>query len=114
MYIKKEIEFKNTGHINECWVCDLATLDLTHLLTMDQIGLFMKGYKNISDFNNGKQSCDVIHVLISGSDIELNGSIGYNNIPSLYKLLTTKKHLSFENNEEIPSYPDFFSGLIEG
>lgn len=113
MNIKKEIEFKNTGHINECWVCDLTTLDLTQLLTMDKIGLFMKGYKHISDFNNGKQSCDVIHVLISGSDIGLNGNIGYEHIPLLYKILTTKTHLSFENNEEIPSYPEFFGGLIE-
>lgn len=118
-YIKKPIELKNTGHINECWQCDFKTVNLTQLPT---ISVMMIGNKSYEDVINGKESYDSITVSVTSQDLELNGSIGYENIPKLYEVLTTKT-IEIDITElvddvptvkriEQPVYPDFFGGEI--
>lgn len=118
-YIKKPIELKNTGHINECWQCDFKTVNLTHLPT---ISVMMIGSKSYDDVENGKEPSDSIEVYVTSSDLELNGSIGYANIQKLYEVLTTKT-IEVDTTElidnvptvtrvEVPVYPQFYEGEI--
>lgn len=118
-YIKKPIELKNTGHINECWQCDFKTVNLTQLPT---ISVMMIGRKSYDDAVNGKDASDSIEVSVTSQDLELNGSIGYENIPKLYEVLTTKT-IETDVTElvddvptvvkiEKPVYPEFYNGEI--
>ena len=118
-YIKKPIELKNTGHINECWQCDFKSVNLTNLPT---ISVMMIGSKSYDDVSNGKESSDSIEVSVTSSDLELNGSIGYANIPKLYEVLTTKTvetdvtelidDVPTITRIEVPVYPQFYEGEI--
>lgn len=135
MYINKQIEYKNTGHINECWVCNFKTVDLRNL---PQISVELDGYKSLEDKELGKEVSDVRLVTVTSADLELNGSIGYGDIPKLYEVITTKtieetynedtvaiedgvhngipyqagSMISVEKTRTIPAYPDFYQGEI--
>lgn len=123
-YIKKNIEINTTGHTNECWVVDFKTINLTKL---PEISVVMNGTKSYADLVAGKHTSDSRLVTVTSTDLELNGSIGYANIPKLYEVLTTKQSEETYYTEEpdengvlvpvektriIPVFPDFFGGEI--
>ena len=107
MYIKKQIEINNSGNFAEYWVADIKTVSL---MVYPRIAIIMAGYKDEQAFLDGKERAIVIRVETTASELELSGSISYENIPRLYELLTTKTVLVSE--EEKPAYPDFFGGEI--
>lgn len=115
MYIKKQIEINNSGNFTEYWIADVKSVEL---MFYPKISILMDGYKDEQAFLDGKERAMVIRVETTASELELSGSIGYENIPKLYELLTTKKispmavFLQEGQDNEVPAYPDFFGGEI--
>jgi len=125
-YIKKQIEIGTSGHINECWVVNFENINLVRIPeTMDSnVTVNMTGFKSYADMQNGKHSSDSRTVTVTSSDLQLNRSIGYDNIPKFYEVITTKTVTNIEivmnelgeptqvESQPIPAYPDFFGGEI--
>ena len=134
-YIKKQIELDTSGHINEYWECDFKNVKL---IDLPNISVNMLGTKSYTDKMNGKKTSDMKNVIVTSSDLELTGSIGYGNIPKLYEVLTEKlvsetywgdevtteagfangipyeagETIKVEKTRQVPAFPTFYGGEI--
>jgi len=123
MYINKPIEYKNTGVSPAVWALDIKSVNFGSLPIFN---LIMKGFSSPEKYqefidnpnDNDKYFIDVKFVDVSSEDLELNGTVGYPNIPTLYNVLTTKTVEVSSVNEDgetvtetQPAYP-FFGGEV--
>ena len=120
MYIQKEIELNKTGVTSDVWAVDVRNVNWSD--DMSQLTVRMKGYKTVEKMNENETSnipsdwvLDVKYATVTSADLELDGSIGFANIPKLYEVLTTKTVEKTDEEGNVttePAYPDFFGGEI--
>ena len=139
-YIKKPIEIKTSGHINECWIIDYVNYPVT-IIGHDRTATLV-GYKTYQDMIDGKKHSDSRSITVLGSDVGALTGVDIQDIPNFYTVLTTKTNeetyfeneiateagvntsgpiitpyeagdlIRVEKTRQVPAFPDFFGGEI--